>query len=85
MDGDSQWAMYRYYRAAYVYYTDSFAKVLHNQEQLEEFLDQPRLALVATPQKELDQVKDKLNLEVFIVAERYIGHRKMVLIANKDL
>lgn len=85
MNGDSQWAMYRYYRAAYVYYTDSFTKVLHNQEQLEEFLDQPRLAVVATPQKEFDKVKDKLNLEVYILAERYVGHRKMVLLSNRDV
>ena len=62
----AQWAMYRYYRAAYVYYTDSFTSVLHNQYQLEEFMDQPGLAIVATPQKEFDKVKDKLNLIVYI-------------------
>ena len=65
----AQWEMYRYCRAAYVYYTDSFTSVLHNQKQLEAFLDRPGLAIVATPQKEFDKVKDKLNLVVYILAE----------------
>ncbi len=43
--------MYRFYRAAYVYYTDSFCTVLNNKPELEAFLKQPTLYLVAVKEK----------------------------------
>ena len=76
--------MYRFYRATYVYYTDSFAKVLQNEEQLREFLDRPTQALVAMPETEFNQLTDSLAEKVQVIFRKQIGHRPMILISNQN-
>ena len=56
LDRGGQWAMYRFYRAAYVYYTDSFCTVLNSESELEAFLKQPTLSLVVLKEKHYQQL-----------------------------
>lgn len=84
LEKGADWAMYRFYRATYVYYTDSFVKVLQNEEQLRQFLDQPTQALVAMPEREFNQLKDSLTEKVHVIFRKQIGHRPMILISNQN-
>ena len=77
--------MYRFYRAAYVYYTDSFAKELEDEEALKAFLAQPTLSVVAMKEKEYNRLKDDIAGKAFVVTRDQIGHRPMILIANQKL
>ncbi|MBT8366842.1 MAG: glycosyltransferase family 39 protein [Deltaproteobacteria bacterium] len=78
-----QWAMYRFYRAAYVYYTDSFCTVLKNEPELEAFLNQPTLSMVVLKDRHYQLLGDSLKDKTYLLAKRQIGHRRMVLIANQ--
>jgi len=78
-----QWAMYKFYRAAYVYYTDSFCKVLEDENQLQAFLDHPTLSLVAMREKQYTRLSDALKAKTRLVFKDHIGHRAMVLISNR--
>ena len=86
-----QWAMYRFYRAAYVYYTDSFTKELKDPQALEAFLAQPTLSLVVMKARDFQDVEPDPSVETvmagkaFLVIEDQIGHRPMVLIANRQV
>jgi 4-amino-4-deoxy-L-arabinose transferase-like glycosyltransferase len=81
--GGADWAMYRFYRAAYVYYTDSFAKVIMTENELASFLDQPTQALVAMREQEYRQLGESLLKKTHIVTRQEIGHRSMILISNR--
>ena len=85
LEQGGQWAMYRFYRAAYVYYTDSFTKELEDVEALKAYLAQPTLSLVAMKEKDYNQLKDVLEGKAFLVFKDQIGHRPMVLIANRPV
>ena len=78
-----QWAMYRFYRAAYVYYTDSFCEVLTDEGQLEAFLNRPTLALVVLKGKHYRSMSDAFKKRTHLITTQNIGHRQMVLIANQ--
>jgi Na+/melibiose symporter-like transporter len=78
------WAMFQFYRAAYVYYTDSFCKVLQTTEELQTFLKLPTQALVVMKERRYRQVKDHLMVETYVLATKQIGHRKMVLVSNQN-
>jgi hypothetical protein len=85
LEQGGKWAMFRFYRAAYVYYTDSFVKELEDEAALQAFLAQPTLSLVAMKEKDYDYLKDALDGKAFLVMKDQIGHRPMVLIANRQL
>jgi hypothetical protein len=85
LDRGGQWAMYRFYRAAYVYYTDSFAKELEDEQALKDYLAQPTLSLVVMKEKEYNRLKDDLAGKAFVVIRDQIGHRPMILIANQEI
>jgi 4-amino-4-deoxy-L-arabinose transferase-like glycosyltransferase len=85
LEKGAQWAMYRFYRAAYVYYTDSFAKVLEDDEALQAYLAQPTLALVVMKESHYNMIKNTLEGKAFLVTRRQIGHRPMVLLANQQI
>jgi hypothetical protein len=76
--------MFQFYRAAYVYYTDSFCKVLQSEAQLKSFLGQPTQSLVVMKEKTYNRLKDSLPEKTYMVAQKQIGHRKMVLISNRN-
>jgi len=78
-----QWAMYKFYRAAYVYYTDSFCKVLDSERQLAAFLDQPTAALVVMKENKYVHLSDALRARTHLVYKAQIGHRPMILISNQ--
>jgi hypothetical protein len=78
-----QWAMYKFYRAAYVYYTDSFCKVLEDEKDLQAFLDQPTLSLVVMREKQYSRLDDALKAKTQLLFQDQIGHRAMVLISNR--
>ncbi len=78
-----QWAMYKFYRAAYVYYTDSFCKVLEDENELQAFLDQPTLSLVVMREKQYRHLSDTLKAKTQLIYQQHIGHRAMVLISNR--
>lgn len=72
----------KYYRAAYVYYTDSFCKVLENENELQTFLDQPDLSLVVMREKQYTRLSDALKAKTHLIFQDHIGNRAMVLISN---
>jgi 4-amino-4-deoxy-L-arabinose transferase-like glycosyltransferase len=78
----ADWAMYQFYRAIYVYYTDSFAKVLKTEEELNRFLDRPNQSIVALPESGYHRLSENLKAKSHIIYQRKIGHRPMVLISN---
>jgi len=83
LERGGQWAMFRFYRAAYVYYTDSFCEVLEDEAQLEAFLNRPTLALVVLKENHYRHMGDAFKKKTHLITTRNIGHRKMVLIANQ--
>ena len=84
LEEGADWAMFQFYRAAYVYYTDSFCKVLQSEAQLKSFLGQPTQSLVVMKEKTYNRLKDSLPEKTHMVAQKQIGHRKMVLISNRN-
>jgi len=83
LDRGGQWAMFRFYRAAYVYYTDSFCKVLNSESELEAYLKQPMLSLVVLKEKHYQHLGDSLKKNTYVLTKKNIGHRLMVLISNQ--
>lgn len=83
LEKGGQWAMYRFYRAAYVYYTNSFCKVLKDEQELEAFLKQPTLSLVVMKEKHYKHLGDSFKEKTYVLTKRQIGHRLMVLISNQ--
>ena len=83
LEKGGQWAMYKFYRAAYVYYTDSFCKVLDSEGELQTFLDQPTLSLVVMKEKRYTHLSDALRARTHLVFKQHIGHRAMVLVSNR--
>jgi len=79
----ADWAMYQFYRAAYVYYTDSFTKVLNTEEELNRFLNQPNQSIVAMRDKEYQKLNESLKAKYPLIYQKKIGHRLMVLISNQ--
>ena len=79
----ADWAMYQFYRATYVYYTDSFAKVLNTEEELNRFLNQPEQSIVAMKEKGYRNLSASLKAKSHLIYQRKIGHRLMVLISNQ--
>jgi len=77
------WAMYNFYRAAYVYYTDSLVDVIMTKEELGTFLDRPAKSIVAMRERDFDGLEAVLKNKMFIVYRRQIGHRPMVLVSNQ--
>jgi 4-amino-4-deoxy-L-arabinose transferase-like glycosyltransferase len=78
-----QWAMYKFYRAAYVYYTDSFCQVLENENELQAFLDLPTRSLVVMRERQYTHLSDALKAATQLVFKQHIGHRAVVLISNR--
>jgi 4-amino-4-deoxy-L-arabinose transferase-like glycosyltransferase len=85
LEKGGQWAMYKFYRAAYVYYTDSFCKVLEDENKLQSFLDQPTLSLVVMREKQYSRLNDALKAKTQLLYRDQIGHRAMVLISNRKV
>ena len=75
--------MFKLYRAAYVYYTDSFCKVLEDENELRAFLDQPTPSLVVMREKQYARLNEALKAKTQLVFKDHIGHRAMVLISNR--
>ena len=83
LDRGGQWAMFRFYRAAYVYYTDSFCTVLNRESELEAYLKQPTLSMVVLKEKHYQHLGDSLKVKTYVLTKKQIGHRLMVLISNQ--
>jgi 4-amino-4-deoxy-L-arabinose transferase-like glycosyltransferase len=83
LEHGGQWAMYRFYRAAYVYYTDSFCTVLDSESELEAFLKQPQMSMVVLKEKHYETLSDSIKKNTYLITKNQIGHRSMVLIANQ--
>jgi len=79
----ADWAMYQFYRAAYVYYTDSFTKVLNTEEELNRFLNQPNRSIIAMRESGYQNLNESLKAKSYLIYQRKIGHRPMVLISNQ--
>ena len=70
----ADWAMYQFYRAAYVYYTDSFTKVLNTEEELNRFLNQPNQSIVAMRDKEYQKLNESFKVMYPLIYQKKIGH-----------
>ena len=79
----ADWAMYQFYRAIYVYYTDSFAKVIETEQELDEFIDRPKRTVVAMREDVYENLKDSIKEKTAVIRREKIGHRPMILISNK--
>jgi hypothetical protein len=75
--------MYRFYRAAYVYYTDSFCTVLNSESELAAYLNQPKQSLVVLKEKHYQRLGDSLKEKTYVLTKGQIGHRLMVLLSNQ--
>jgi hypothetical protein len=78
-----RWCMFRFYRAAYVYYTDSFTTMIEHEHELRAFLRSPVFSMVVMEEKEFDRMKDAALRGLPVLARRQIGHRTVVLVANR--
>jgi 4-amino-4-deoxy-L-arabinose transferase-like glycosyltransferase len=85
LEHGGQWAMYKFFRSAYVYYTHSFCTVLKTEEELKSFLNQKRLSLVVIKEQDYQRIKDSLLNNSHILYRDQIGHRSMFLISNQHL
>jgi 4-amino-4-deoxy-L-arabinose transferase-like glycosyltransferase len=83
VDKGADWAMYRFYRATYVYYTDSFAKVLNTEDELNRFLDQPNQTIVALQESRYHNLNTNLKHKSYVIYKKQIGSKPMVLISNQ--
>ncbi len=84
-DDGADWAMYRFYRAAYVYYTDSFARVIESEQELKQFMARDNQAIVVMPAKLHAKLESKRLSAMPVIARTQIGHRKLVLLANREM
>ena len=82
LDDDKEWAMYDFFRPAYVYYAKSFCKELENERELIDYLGQERQALVVIRENDYERVKDYLGVKTHVLFRDKIGHRPMLLISN---
>jgi len=83
LDQGAEWAMYQYYRAAFVYYTDSLVDVIETKEDLVRFLDRTTRSLVAMREEEYDGLSEDIRNRMYMIYQRQIGHRSMVLVSNQ--
>lgn len=83
LEQGAEWAMYKYYRAAYVYYTDSFVDEITTEENLVRFLDRSARSIVAMREKEFNGLSDDVRNKMYLIYKRRIGHRSMVLLSNQ--
>ena len=84
LDQGGDWAMFKFYRAAYVYYTDSFAKVINTERELKAFMARPTFSMAAMVAPEHAKLEDPELAALPIIVRGQVGHRKVVLIANRD-
>ena len=78
--------MYKFFRAVYVYYANSFCTVLETEKELKNFLDQKELSLVVMREQDYRKIKDTLGIKTYVLFKDRVGHRSMFLISNqKDL
>ncbi len=84
-DNGADWAMFRFYRAAYVYYTDSFAEVIWGEPELKQFMSRTNLAVVVLGEDYQDVLEDPWLKALPVIARAQVGHRDVVLLANKEL
>ena len=80
-----EWAMYKLYRSSYVYYTNSFGKVLNSEEELRGFLKQKNTSVVVMRVQDYKRIKDSLGVKTSLLFSDQIGHRSLVLISNQHL
>jgi len=85
LEHGGQWAMYKFFRSAYVYYTHSFCTVLKTEEELKKFLDQKSPSLVVIREQDYQRIKDSLLKNTPVLFSDQIGHRSMLLISNQNL
>ena len=83
LEQGADWAMYNFYRAVYVYYTDSLVDVIMTKEKLIEFLDRPTKSLVAMREWEYNRLDENIKSKMHLIYKRQIGHRPMVLVSNQ--
>ncbi len=84
-DNGADWAMFRFYRAAYVYYTDSYAEVIWGEPELKQFMSRTNLALVVLGEHYQDEIEDPWLKSLPVVSRATVGHRELVLLANREL
>ena len=84
-DNGADWAMFRFYRAAYVYYTDSYAEVIWGEPELKQFMSRTNLALVVLGEHYQDEIEDPWLKSLPVVSRASVGHRELVLLANREL
>ena len=83
MEEGADWAMYKFYRAIYVYYTDSFVKVIETEQELKHFLDRPNRAVVAMREEEYRKLTELITESTTVLRREQIGRKPMILISNR--
>jgi len=83
LENGGQWAMYEFFRPAYVYYTNRFCEVLLNGPELRAFLEEGRPSLVVIREKDYKRIKNNLDVRTRVLFREKIGHRSLLLISNQ--
>ena len=83
-DEGADWAMFRFYRATYVYYTDSFAEVLETERELAHFMSRTNHAVVIMKEKHFNALENPDLKALPIIERANVGSKELVLIANRE-
>ncbi len=83
-DEGADWAMFRFYRATYVYYTDSFAEVLDTERELAHFMSRTNHAVVVMKEKHFNALENPDLKALPIIERANVGSKELVLLANRE-
>jgi hypothetical protein len=83
-DEGADWAMFRFYRATYVYYTDSFAEVLETERDLAHFMARTNHAVVIMKEKHFNALENPDLKALPIIERANVGSKELVLLANRE-
>ncbi len=83
-DNGADWAMFHFYRAAYVYYTDSYTEVIWAEPELKQFMSRTNLAVVVMEEDVQQVLEDPWLKALPVILRAQVGHRDVVLLANRE-
>lgn len=80
---EQKWAMYRYFRCGFIFYTGSYARLIGHEEKLNGFLNSSKRVFVLLKEKDYDRIKDSINSPLYIVLKDKVARKDILLISNR--
>ncbi len=84
LEQGGEWVMYKHYRAAFVYYTDSFVEEIKTEQKLKAFMERPTFSMAVVGTDHYATLEDDYLKALPEITRKAIGHREFVLIANRE-